>query len=113
MKSQRYNILRPRRWYCVTYTTGVGFYHLRGRMMISSSQIAIIQQSKLNRKIIMNEDQQKTVVCPECGNEIPYGEEAKEVGFVIECPTCLTTLEVVAVDTDNDTIEIEVVEEEK
>jgi lysine biosynthesis protein LysW len=56
---------------------------------------------------------QKTIVCPECGNDIKL-EEGRDyvVGDIIECEVCGSELEVVSID-DNGSIEIEVIEEEK
>lgn len=54
-----------------------------------------------------------TITCPECGNEITLEAREYVVGDIIECPTCGTTLEVVAVDSATKSVEVEIIEEEK
>jgi len=60
----------------------------------------------------MKDNKKETkVICPECGNEVELEvSRVYEVGDIIECPFCGSELEVVA---NEDSLEIELIEEEK
>ncbi len=55
----------------------------------------------------------KTLICTECGNDIPLEEgRVYIVGDIIECPVCGTEYEVVSI-SDTGELEVQIVEEEK
>lgn len=53
-----------------------------------------------------------SIVCHECMNAIELNDPSYDVGFVLECPYCGTTLEVVEVEDDG-TVKMESVEYDK
>ncbi|MFC1780157.1 hypothetical protein ACFLY9_00470 [Patescibacteria group bacterium] len=54
---------------------------------------------------------QKTLICPECKNDLPLEKEYK-VDDVIECTFCGIELEVLGKDDDGN-LKVEIIEEEK